>query len=109
MDDNTSSEEIEYHNNSTGVIDHTFDGNWINLLNTEEESNITSIQSINGNNYISMNDNENFIHKYYAPFYHQKIMKMYILYQNMIQQNEEYAVIKRLFWIYYYELISLQK
>ena len=29
---------------------------------------VTSIQSINGTNYKSMNDDENFIHKYYAPF-----------------------------------------
>ena len=29
---------------------------------------VASIQSINGNNDISMNYNETFIHKYYAPF-----------------------------------------
>ena len=29
---------------------------------------VTSIQSINGTNDISMNDDENVIHKYYAPF-----------------------------------------
>ena len=67
-DDNNTSEEISSHKNSAELIDHTCDDNGINLLNTEEESNITSIQSINGNNYISMNDDENFIHKYYTPF-----------------------------------------
>ena len=34
MDDNTASEEIESHQNSTGIIDHTCDDNGINLLNT---------------------------------------------------------------------------
>ena len=29
---------------------------------------VTSIQYINGTNYISINYNDNFIHKYYAPF-----------------------------------------
>ena len=29
---------------------------------------VTSIQYINGTNDISMNDDEKFIHKYYAPF-----------------------------------------
>ena len=50
------------------MIDHTCDNNGINLLNTEEDVDITSVQSINGNNDISMNNDENFIHKYYAPF-----------------------------------------
>ena len=35
-----------------------------------------------------MKDDNNYIHKYYAPFYHQKIMKMNFKYQNMIQQSE---------------------
>ena len=34
-------------------------------------------------------------------FYHQRIMNIYILGHNMIQQNEEFVVIKTLFWIYY--------
>ena len=29
---------------------------------------MTSIHSVNANNYISMNYDDNFIHKYYAPF-----------------------------------------
>ena len=29
---------------------------------------VTSINSINETNYISMNDDDNFMHKYYAPF-----------------------------------------
>ena len=50
------------------MIDHTCDDNGINLLNTEEEAYATSIQSINGTYGISINDDENFIHNYYAPF-----------------------------------------
>ena len=50
------------------MISHTCHDNGINLLNTEEEAYITYIQSINVTNDISMNDDENFIHKYYAPF-----------------------------------------
>ena len=50
------------------MIDHTCDDNGINLLNTEEEAYATSIKYINGTNKISMNDDESFIHKYYAPF-----------------------------------------
>ena len=42
-----------------------------------------------------MNDDENFIHKYYAPFYHQRIINMYPLDHNIIQQNEEFVVIKK--------------
>ena len=68
MDDNNESEELESHQNSTGVIDHTCDDNGTNLLNTEEESDFTSIQFINWNNDISMIDDGHFVHKYYAPF-----------------------------------------
>ena len=101
MDDNTSSEEIEYHNNSTGVIDHTFDGNWINLLNTEEEVDVTSIQYINGTNEIYMNADEKVSIKIMHHFYNQRIMKMYPPDQNIVQRNEEYSVIKIIFLIYY--------
>ena len=38
------------------------------LLNTEEEADLTPILSINATNDISMKDDDNFIHKYYAPF-----------------------------------------
>ena len=68
MDDNNASEEIAFHHNSTGVIYHTCDDNGNNLLNTEEEADFTSTQYINRTNDISMNDDEIFIHKYYAPF-----------------------------------------
>ena len=68
MDDNTASEEIASHKNPAGAIDHTCDDNGINLPNTEEEAYVTSIQYINGNNDTSMNEDENIIHKYYAPF-----------------------------------------
>ena len=50
------------------MISHTCDGNGINLLNTKEEADVTSIQYIIETNDISMNDNETFIHKHYAPF-----------------------------------------
>ena len=50
------------------MIDHTCDYNVINILNTEEEAGVTSIQYINITNDISMNYYEHFIHKYYAPF-----------------------------------------
>ena len=68
MEDGNASEEIVSHHNSTGVIYHTYNDKVINLLNKEEEADITSIQSIHGTNDISMNYDENFIHKYYAPF-----------------------------------------
>ena len=67
-DENNASEEISSHKNSTGVIYHTCDDNGINLLNTQEEADVTSIQSINRTNDISINYDENMIHKYYAPF-----------------------------------------
>ena len=66
--DNNTSGEISSNQNSADVIDDTCDDNGNNLLNTEEEVDLTSIHSINGTNYISMNDNDNFIHEYYAPF-----------------------------------------
>ena len=50
------------------MIDHTFNDNANNLLNNEQEVDFTSIHSINATNDISMNDDENLIHKYNAPF-----------------------------------------
>ena len=38
------------------------------LLNTEEGADVTSLKSINATNDISMIDDENVMHKYYAPF-----------------------------------------
>ena len=60
----------KYHlcQNQAEIIDHTCDDNVISLLNTEEEADVTSIKYINANNYISINDDENFSHKYYSPF-----------------------------------------
>ena len=40
----------------------------INLLNIQEEADVTSIQYINVTNDISMNDDENYIPKYSAQF-----------------------------------------
>ena len=68
MIDNNESEELAYHQNSTGAIAHTCDDNIINLVNEEEEQDFKSIQSISVTNDISMNDDEKFIYKYYAPF-----------------------------------------
>ena len=62
-----SSEEIASHQNSTRVIDHKCDDNGINLLNIEEEAYVRSINDINATNEISINDDDNVIHKYYAP------------------------------------------
>ena len=56
------------HQNSSEVIDHTCDDNRNILLDTEEEVNVTSIHPINATNDISMNDYDNSLHKYYAPF-----------------------------------------
>ena len=67
-DDNRSSEEISCHQNSSEFIDHTCDDNVINLLYTYEEVYVTSIHSINATNDISMNDDGNCIHKYYASY-----------------------------------------
>ena len=50
------------------MIDHTFNDNANNLLNNEQEADFTSIHSINATNNISMNDDENLIHKYNAQF-----------------------------------------
>ena len=62
---------------------------------------VTSIHSINATNDISMNDDDKFIHQYYAPFFCQRTTKIYLLDQNMIQKNEQFFVIKNLFLIYY--------
>ena len=83
------------------MIDHACDDNGNNVLNMEEEADVTCINYINETNDISMNDVKHFIHKYYAPFYRQRIMKVYHLYHNMIQKEEDFVVIKTLFWIYY--------
>ena len=56
------------HQNPEEIIYHTCNDNGINLLNTREEADVISIHSINSTNDISMNDDDNYIHKYYAPF-----------------------------------------
>ena len=68
MDENNISKEISSHTNPSKLIYHTCDDNGNNLLNTEEEANAKSIHSINATNDISMKDDDNFIHKYYAPY-----------------------------------------
>ena len=74
MDENNISEERSYHQNSAEVIDHTCDYNGNHFINTEEESDIISIHSTNETNDIYMTDYDHFIHKLYAPSYHQRIM-----------------------------------
>ena len=66
-------------------MDLTCDDNGNNVLNIEQEADITSIHSINEANGISMNDNENLSINIMHHFYHQRILKMYLLDQNMIQ------------------------
>ena len=48
-----------------------------------------------------MNDDDNYIHKYYAPLYHQITKDMYLQDQNMIQRNEEFVVKIISFFIFY--------
>ena len=47
-------------------MDYTCDNKENNVLNIEEKVDVTSIHYINANNDISMNDDENYMHKYYA-------------------------------------------
>ena len=54
--------------NSAEVVHHTCDENGNNLPNAEEEADITWIHYIKATTDISMNEDEHFIHKYYAPF-----------------------------------------
>ena len=84
---NNITEDISSHQNSAEIIDHALDENGINLFNTKEAVDIKSINSINETNQISINDDENYIHEYYAPFYYQITMNMYLQDQNMIHQN----------------------
>ena len=49
-------------------MDHTWDGNGNNVLNIEKEAGFISIHSINATNEISMNNDDNYMYKYYAPF-----------------------------------------
>ena len=65
---NNISEEISSHKNSVEIFHHTCYDNGINLVNKEEEADFTSIHYINANNDIYMNDDDNYIHKYFAPF-----------------------------------------
>ena len=48
-------------------MDLTCDDNGNNVLNIDEEAYITYIHYINTTNDISMNDDENYMQKYYAP------------------------------------------
>ena len=73
FDENNIIEEIPSHQNSAELVDHICDGNGICLLNYEEEADITSIHYINAIIDIYINDDENVIHKYYAPFLSSKI------------------------------------
>ena len=65
---NNVSGEISSHKNSAEIIDRKLDDNGINLVNTGEEAGITSIHYTNKTNDISMNEYDNYTHKYYASF-----------------------------------------
>ena len=49
-------------------MDHKFDDNVNNVLNIEEEADITSIDSINWTNDIYIKNYENYMNKYCATF-----------------------------------------
>ena len=86
MDDNNISEDILYYTNLAEAIDHKCDENGTNLLNTEKEADVTSIDYINETNdtsmmkILSINMMQHFIC--------QITMNMYLLDQNMIQKDE---------------------
>ena len=94
MDDNNTSEEISSHINSAEVIDHTYDYNGINLINAEEEADVTSIHYINVTNDISMSYDDNLSINIIHHFYHRIIMKKYLLDHNMIHKNKEFVAKK---------------
>ena len=54
--------------NSTKIDGYARDKNGINSVNTEEEVDVTCTHAINETNNMSINDNSNYTHKYYAPF-----------------------------------------
>ena len=68
MNKNKVSEEISYHHNSAWVTDHACDDSGINLINTEEEVYFTCIHYRNETNDRNNNNDDNILHKYYAPF-----------------------------------------
>ena len=43
-----------------------------------------------------MNDENNYIHRYSSPFYHQITMMIYLQDQKMIQRNKEFIVKKNI-------------
>ena len=70
-------------------------------MNTEEKSDTASIHAINWTNNISINDDDNYIHKSYAPFLSSKN-------REDVSSGSEYDSVKRrvpckktLFWAYY--------
>ena len=71
------------------------------LLNTEEEEYFTSINYINITNDISMNDDENFIHKYYTPFLSSKNHEDLLSGSFYDSAKRTVSCHKKLFWIYY--------
>ena len=63
-DQNRISEEISSHQNSAQLTFHKCDIKEINIVNTDEEVDVTSVHAINATNDISKNDDLNHIHKY---------------------------------------------
>ena len=66
--DNNAKEEISCHQNPEEVFQHACDNNGNNFLNIKEEVYVVYIHSINATNNISINEYDNFIHKYFAQF-----------------------------------------
>ena len=86
------SERISYYQISAEIIDHACDDSGINLVNIEEEVDVTCIHSTNETNNISMNDDVistmNIMH-----FYRKITTRMYPQEYNRIKQNAEFYVI----------------
>ena len=55
---------------------------------------VTCINYTNETNDISMNDDGNLFHKYYAPFNHQITTQIYLQEHNMIKKSSEFVIIE---------------
>ena len=82
-------------------MDHTCDNKENNVLSIEEKVDVTSIHSINVNKSISMNNDEHFIHKYYAPFLSSKNHEDVSYRSEYDSSKRKFRNHKALFWIYY--------
>ena len=95
------SEEISYHQNSAEVIYHkVMTMKKIYSIMRKKRMSQKSILPMQLITYLGMIMTVLFINIIHH-FYHQIITNLYLLDQNMVQQNEQFAIIKILFWIYY--------